>query len=80
VLPIDPSADRARRAWLECPNCRHGAGCSDCQLQRNCSEHWQYLLSNNAAVVHLQCPGCAHLWSVDTHGRERPGRRPRRAA
>ncbi|WP_457145639.1 hypothetical protein [Mycobacterium sp. URHB0021] len=80
MLPIDPTADRARRAWLECPNCRHGAGCSDCQLPRNCSEHWQYLLSNNAAVVHLQCPGCAHLWSVDTHGRERQGRRQRRAA
>ncbi|MGY4650636.1 primosomal protein N' [Mycobacterium sp. URHB0021] len=79
-MPIDPTADRARRAWLECPNCRHGAGCSDCQLPRNCSEHWQYLLSNNAAVVHLQCPGCAHLWSVDTHGRERQGRRQRRAA
>jgi hypothetical protein len=24
------------------------------------------LLSNQATVIHLQCPTCAHLWSTDT--------------
>lgn len=73
MLPIDPTADRARRVWLDCPNCRHGAGCTDCENRRNCSEHWQYLLGNNATVVHMQCPGCAHLWSTDTHRRGADG-------
>jgi hypothetical protein len=70
VLPIDPDADPGRRAWLDCPNCDHGSGCEVCESGRNCSAHWQYLIGNNAAVVHLQCPTCAHLWSRDT-GRRR---------
>ena len=39
----------------------------------NCAEHWQYLLSNQATLVHLQCPNCGTLWSTDT--RERTIRR-----
>lgn len=74
MLPIDPDADRSRRAWLACPSCDHGAGCDDCRSGRNCHTHWQYLLSNDAAVVHLQCPSCAHLWSHDTRAK-RPDNR-----
>ena len=66
MLPIDPHADFSRRAWLRCPNCDHGSGCVDCTAGRNCASHWQYLLSNQGALVHLQCPGCAHLWSMNT--------------
>jgi len=69
VLPIDPDADKSRRAWVACPSCDHGAGCGDCRSGRNCHTHWQYLLSNKAAVVHLQCPSCAHLWSYDTRAK-----------
>jgi hypothetical protein len=69
VLPIDPTADRGRRAWLPCPNCHHGASCLDCQSSRNCGTHWQFLLSNKGTVVHLQCPDCAHLWVTDTRER-----------
>jgi DNA-directed RNA polymerase subunit M/transcription elongation factor TFIIS len=68
VLPIDPTADRARRAWLECPRCKHG---------RACATHWQYLLSNQGTLVHMQCPTCAYLWSTDTRRR---AMRQRRAA
>src|SRR5947209_197396 len=35
VLPIDPTADRSRRAWLPCPCCDHGAKCADCRDTRN---------------------------------------------
>ncbi len=66
MLPIDPNADFSRRAWLPCPSCVHGAGCGDCTSDRNCSSHWQYLLSNKGTQLHLQCPDCANLWSVDT--------------
>ena len=69
MLPIDPHADKARRAWLRCPNCQYGAGCHDCQSTRNCNTHWQYLLSNRGTVVHLQCPNCTHLWATDTRRR-----------
>jgi hypothetical protein len=73
MLPIDPHADSARRAWLPCPNCHHGANCPECQSNRNCSAHWQYLLSNRGTLVYLQCPTCGHLWDTDTrrrhHGR-----------
>ena len=62
VLPIDPHADRGRRAWLPCPRCDHGARCTECQSSRNCATHWQFLLSNQAWLVHLQCPGCGHVW------------------
>ena len=65
-MPIDPNADRARRAWLPCPACRHGRDCHDCLANRNCGRHWQYLLGNAGPVVHLQGPDCAHLWSTDT--------------
>jgi hypothetical protein len=74
MLPIDPQADASRRAWLPCPDCDHGAGCDDCRDDRNCGVHWQFLISNNASVVHLQCPSCAQLWSVDTRARCNPQR------
>lgn len=67
MMPLDPSADRARRAWLPCPNGDHGsAGCVDCRAGRSCAEHWQYLLSNKGTRVYLQCPDCTQLWGVDT--------------
>jgi hypothetical protein len=69
MLPIDPTADRARRAWLQCPSCDHGRNCGDCASTRNCDTHWQYLLSNQGMVVHLQCPDCGHLWATDTRKR-----------
>jgi hypothetical protein len=69
VLPIDPTADRSRRAWLACPRCNHGARCGDCQSAKNCATHWQYLLSNKGTLVHLQCADCGHLWSIDTRDR-----------
>jgi hypothetical protein len=78
MMPLDPSADPARRAWLPCPNGDHGAAdCVECHAGRNCSRHWQYLLSNRATVVYLQCPTCTQLWHTDT---ARPGRRTRLAS
>ena len=68
-MPIDPTADRSRRAWLPCPGCHHGRSCGDCASERNCDTHWQYLLSNQGTVVHLQCPDCGHLWATDTRRR-----------
>jgi YVTN family beta-propeller protein len=65
-LPIDPCADRSRRAWLPCPNCDHGLDCPQCRNRTNCPTHWQYLLANAGTRVSLQRPTCcAHLWSVD---------------
>ncbi|GII78829.1 hypothetical protein Sru01_38110 [Sphaerisporangium rufum] len=66
MLPIDPEADIARRAWVSCPWCRDDHGCADCGAGRNCGEHWRYLLAVTGAVLHLQCPGCTHLWSHPT--------------
>ncbi|MGQ0837714.1 hypothetical protein [Actinokineospora sp.] len=80
-MPLDPTADIGRRAWLPCPNCDHGGACAHCLAGRNCASHWQYLLSNQATRVSMQCPGCTHVWTVDTRGpgRSRPhGRRPGR--
>jgi hypothetical protein len=71
VLPIDPHADASRRAWLPCPNCEWGNTCAECRSDRNCGAHWQYLLSNRATQLHLQCPGCATLWTTDTRRRLR---------
>ncbi|WP_187351890.1 hypothetical protein [Allosaccharopolyspora coralli] len=65
-MPLDPFADIARRAWIDCPECAHMSGCATCSQQRTCTEHWQYLLSNRGTVVNLQCPTCTHLWSYDT--------------
>lgn len=62
-MPLDPSANPASRAWLPCPNCQHGKDCAVCRAGRTCSDHWQYLLANRGLTVHLQCPGCLHLWS-----------------
>ncbi|MFF9867572.1 hypothetical protein ACF1G0_19475 [Streptomyces sp. NPDC013953] len=70
-LPIDPQADRARRAWVPCPGCDDARDCVTCAERRNCSDHWRYLIANEGARVHLQCPGCTHTWILDT----RPGRR-----
>ncbi|HZA09045.1 hypothetical protein [Mycobacterium sp.] len=66
MLPIDPDADASRRAWLRCSVCDYGAGCRDCESSRNCGTHWQYLLSNQGAMVNLQCPNCGQVWSLNT--------------
>jgi positive regulator of sigma E activity len=72
MMPLDPSADRARRAWLRCPNGDHGsAGCGDCAAGRSCATHWQYLLGNRGSRVYLQCPDCTQLWDVDSDGQVR---------
>ncbi|MBM9617731.1 hypothetical protein ACFQ60_42620 [Streptomyces zhihengii] len=65
-LPIDPHADRARRAWVACPGCDDTRGCEPCEQRRNCPEHWRYLISNQGPRVHLQCPNCTHTWTLDT--------------
>lgn len=70
-LPIDPHADPARRAWVPCPGCDDAVDCVNCTDGRNCRTHWRYLIGNQGARVHLQCPGCTHTWTLDT----RPGRR-----
>ncbi|GII91525.1 hypothetical protein [Sinosporangium siamense] len=67
MIPLDPTADIARRAWLACPNCDDGHDCPDCLARRNCGVHWRYLLGNRGRVVHLQCPSCTHLWHQDTY-------------
>lgn len=74
MLPIDPTADRARRAWLQCPSCDQGRNCGNCASTRNCDTHWQYLLGNQGMVVNLQCPACGHLWTTDTRKRTEPNR------
>jgi len=66
VLPIDPTADIGRRAWLPCPSCRDHEGCATCGAGRTCSEHWRYLLASTGRLLHLQCPNCAHLWTADS--------------
>jgi len=66
VLPFDPTADRARRAWVACPNCDDRATCATCVDGDDCLDHWRYLLANRGPLVHLQCPSCAHLWSWDS--------------
>ncbi|TLS43698.1 hypothetical protein FE633_24275 [Streptomyces montanus] len=72
-LPIDPQADRARRAWVACPGCDDGRDCATCTGGRNCSVHWRYLLANEGARVHLQCPSCTYTWTLDTRrGRRAP--------
>lgn len=65
-MPLDPFADRARRAWLDCPNCFHGKDCPACQANRTCAQHWQYLLASSGSRVQLQCPSCTHLWEHDS--------------
>jgi hypothetical protein len=66
LLPIDPAADLGRKAWVPCPRCEDHLGCATCEAGRNCPDHWRYLLSNKGSLVHLQCPGCTHLWSWET--------------
>ncbi|MGS2647512.1 hypothetical protein [Streptosporangium sp. LJ11] len=66
MLPLDPHADLGRRAWVPCPSCRDHRDCDDCLGGRNCGEHWRYLLGNAGSLLHLQCPGCAHLWNHET--------------
>ncbi|MBY8885881.1 hypothetical protein K7472_13595 [Streptomyces sp. PTM05] len=66
MLPIDPSADLGRRAWVPCPGCADHQDCGTCDAGRTCAEHWRYLLSNKGRTLHLQCPNCAHLWSHDS--------------
>ncbi|GAA4566283.1 hypothetical protein [Planotetraspora kaengkrachanensis] len=74
MLPIDPHADLGRRAWVPCPRCRDDEGCAECGAGRNCRDHWRYLLSTTGTLLHVQCPGCAHLWDHETrfrHGTRR---------
>ncbi|AOR33036.1 hypothetical protein BFF78_19975 [Streptomyces fodineus] len=55
MLPLDPQADRGRRAWgMDCPECDDRGG-------------WRYLLSNSGSLLHLQCPSCHHIWSHETY-------------
>ncbi|MEU1227961.1 hypothetical protein [Streptomyces sp. NPDC005828] len=72
-LPLDPHADPARRAWVACPGCDDARGCGNCLDRRNCRSHWRYLIGNKGPRVHLQCPNCTHMWTLDT-SRERRGR------
>ena len=72
MLPIDPTADIARRAWLPCPGCGTHRGCVPCEAGRTCPDHWRYLLSNTGHVLHLQCPACAHMWTWDSRSGARP--------
>ncbi|MCT4353948.1 hypothetical protein M5362_12495 [Streptomyces sp. Je 1-79] len=74
-LPIDPHADRARRAWVACPGCDDARDCATCAERRNCSEHWRYLIANKGPKVHLQCPNCTHTWTLDTARDRRRGAR-----
>ena len=46
-----------------------------CVLALALARHKTILLSNNAAVVHLQCPTCTHVWSLDTGAGRRRHRR-----
>ncbi|WP_327260675.1 hypothetical protein OG444_03460 [Streptomyces sp. NBC_01232] len=62
MLPLDPQADPGRRAWVACPKCEDARGCDPCEQRRSCSTHWRYLLTNTGSLLHLQCPGCAHVW------------------
>ncbi|MGW6722961.1 hypothetical protein [Streptomyces sp. NPDC054995] len=71
-LPVDPQAGIARLAWVACPACDAPRHCATCADRRTCGAHWRYLISSNGPVLHLQCPGCTHTWSLDT----RPGRTP----
>ena len=64
VLP-----ERAGDRVTDCPRCEQGRACAVCQSSRNCGTHWQFLLSNQGTLVHLQCPSCAYLWSTDTRRR-----------
>ncbi|MFI8101076.1 hypothetical protein [Streptomyces sp. NPDC086023] len=62
MLPLDPQADPGRRAWVTCPNCDDERGCGPCTAGRNCADHWRYLLTHTGSLLHLQCPGCTHVW------------------
>lgn len=66
MLPVDPQADIGRRAWIACPNCDDARDCAPCGERRSCSEHWRYLISNTGSLLHLQCPGCTHVWDHET--------------
>ena len=66
MLPIDPQADRGRRAWVDCPRCRDKHACATCAGDGTCTTHWRYLLSHTGATLHLQCPACGHLWDHDS--------------
>ena len=66
MLPLDPQADIGRRAWVPCPNCDDTLACTPCGDGRTCSQHWRYMLSNSGSLIHLQCPGCTHIWAHET--------------
>ncbi|WP_392392243.1 hypothetical protein [Streptomyces parvus] len=56
-----PCSTRARTPRSSAPTT--GATCAD---RRTCGQHWRYLIANDGPVLHLQCPGCTHTWSLDT--------------
>ncbi|MFD0886094.1 hypothetical protein ACFQ08_16225 [Streptosporangium algeriense] len=64
--PIDPHADLGRRAWVPCPGCRDDRDCVPCSDDRNRSDHWRCLIRATGSLLHLQCPGCTHLWNHET--------------
>lgn len=66
MLPLDPQADPGRRAWVPCPNCEDTRECTPCGDGRTCSRHWRYMLSHHGSLLHLQCPGCTHIWAHET--------------
>ncbi|MER5812911.1 hypothetical protein ABT143_32820 [Streptomyces sp. NPDC002033] len=66
MLPLDPQADIGRRAWVACPNCDDARGCAPCEERRTCSAHWRYMLSHTGSLLHLQCPGCTHVWDHES--------------
>ena len=52
------------------PQCNQGSDCPDCQNNHTCQTHWQYLLNDDGTGASLQCPTCAHLWTVDAIAEE----------
>ncbi|MFD7921227.1 hypothetical protein ACFV3R_18615 [Streptomyces sp. NPDC059740] len=66
MLPVDPTADISRRAWIDCPSCADHQGCPACGAGRNCPDHWRYVLAWEGRSVHVQCRTCTHLWVHDT--------------
>ncbi|MFE1556237.1 hypothetical protein ACFW6V_14820 [Streptomyces sp. NPDC058734] len=66
MLPLDPQAEIGRRAWVPCPGCEDTRDCEPCAERRACSRHWRYLLSNKGSLLHLQCPGCTHVWTHES--------------
>ena len=65
-LPIDPDPHSSRRAWLPCPNCNHGHDCPPAKTTTTANPIGNTSFTTKAPGLLLQCPTCAHLWTVDT--------------